>query len=83
MENLFKLGDILVFDGEPCVVVGLSGQILNKDEWPVPEEHIAVWFGGGNPDRWKSDEGQTTDRIEVWTISEEYFKKGPEPLVSH
>jgi hypothetical protein len=83
MESSFKLGDILVFDGEPCVVVGLSGQTLNKDEIPVPEEHIAVWFGGNNPDRWTSEPIQATDRIEVWTIPEEYFKKGPEPLVSH
>jgi len=80
MENLFKLGDILVFDGDgsSCVVVGLSGQILDDDE--VPEEHIAVWFGDN---RKESEEGLAKNRIEVWTIPEEYFKKGPEPLVSH
>ena len=83
MESSFKLGDILVFDGDnsPCVVVGLSGQILDGDE--VPEEHIAVWFGDNNPDKGKSEEGQVKNRIEVWIIPEEYFKKGPEPLVSH
>jgi len=77
----FSLGDILVLDNEPCVVVGLSGQLLGEEE--VPEEHIAVWFGGNNPERWNSEYGQAKDRIEVWTIPAGYFKHGPAPIVSH
>ncbi|GAB3635323.1 hypothetical protein GCM10027422_09130 [Hymenobacter arcticus] len=56
--------------------------MLDGDE--VPEEHIAVWFG--EIDTTVSQESDTIpgkSRMEVWTIPEEYFKKGPEPLVSH
>ena len=82
MESRFKLGDILELDGSHCVVVGLEGQILSEEE--VPEEHIAVWFGEIDDE---SSEGliasPNPSRIEVRTIPEDYFKKGPEPLLSH
>ncbi|MFD1874033.1 hypothetical protein [Hymenobacter bucti] len=82
MESKFQLGDILELDGSHCVVVGLGGQSLSGEE--VPEEHIAVWFGEIDNE---SSEGLTASpkpsRIEVRTIPEDYFKKGPEPLVSH
>ncbi|TGE09769.1 hypothetical protein [Hymenobacter fodinae] len=77
----FNLGDIVVLDDEPCVVVGLSGQLLGDEE--VPEEHIAVWFGGNNPKRWDSGYEQVKGRIEVWTIPAAYFNLGPTPIVSH
>ncbi|WP_184094173.1 hypothetical protein [Hymenobacter luteus] len=80
MANSFKPGDILEFDGLPCVVVGLSGDIIDDDE--VPEEHIAVWFGDSNAKR-KSEGGMGGIRTEIWTIPEEYFAKGKEPLVRH
>ena len=82
MESAFKLGDILELDGSHCVVVGLSGQILNKEE--VPEEHIAVWFGETAavvPQ--ETGEVAEESRIQVRTVPEEYFKRGPEPLVVH
>jgi len=82
MESAFNLGDILELDGSHCVVVGLSGQTLNREE--VPEEHIAVWFGEiaatASPE---TDEVAEQSRIQVRTVPEEYFKKGPEPLVVH
>ena len=80
MEGTFKLGDILEFDGLPCVVVGLSGQMLSGEE--VPEEHIAVWFGVKDAKR-KSVGGEGGVRTEVFTIPEEYFEKGPDPTVIH
>jgi hypothetical protein len=72
MEGAFQLGDILVLDGSHCVVVGLGGQALSNED--VPEEHIAVWFG-------ELDAEQS--KIQIRTVPEEYFKKGPEPLVVH
>jgi hypothetical protein len=80
MANLFKLGEILEFDGLPCVVVGLSGDTIDDDK--VPEEHIAIWFGDSNAKR-KSEGGEGGIRTEVWTIPEEYLEKGKEPLVRH
>jgi hypothetical protein len=84
MEGAFKLGDILELEwnNRHCVVVGLSGQILDGEE--VPEEHIAVWFGEiDNTASQEAGDVSGKSRMEVWTIPEEYFKKGPEPLVSH
>ena len=78
MANSFKLGDFLEMDGLPCVVVGLSGQSLADDE--VPEEHIAVWFGDRSAKQ-KSEDGRI--QVEVRTIPEEYFKKGPDPEIVH
>lgn len=72
MESAFELGDILELDSSHCVVVGLSGQTLNNEE--VPEGHIAVWFG-------ELDAEQS--RMQVRTVPEEYFKKGPAPSVVH
>ena len=82
MVGAFKLGDVLELDGSHCVVVGLSGQILNREE--IPEEHIAVWFGEiSSSASLKTEEIAEQSRIQVRTVPEEYFKKGPEPLVVH
>jgi hypothetical protein len=82
MESIFKLGEILDLDGSHCVVVGLGGQILSGEE--VPEEHIAVWFGEiATTISQESNEAAEQSRIQVRTVPEEYFKKGPEPLVAH
>ncbi|WP_035557697.1 hypothetical protein [Hymenobacter sp. IS2118] len=81
MEGAFKLGDILNFyDDTPCVVVGLSGQVLADEE--VPEEHIAVWFGYMSTAQ-KLEGAENGIRMEVRTIPEEYFKKGLDPEIVH
>ena len=77
----FQPGDISSLDSDPCVVVGLSGQILGEAE--VPEEHIAVWFAINNAENQDTGHGRAKDRIEVRTAPEEYFKLGPAPIVSH
>ena len=82
MESAFKLGDILLMDGLPCVVVGLSGQSLNDYEIPVPEDHIAVWFGDSKAKR-KSEGGLACLSTDVWTIPEDCFEKGPHIVVQH
>lgn len=77
----FRLGDILMLDDKPCVVVGLSGQVFGEEE--VPEDHIAVWFGDNKPNQSNSKHEQIKIGIEVWTIPAEYFKYGPTPVISH
>ena len=69
LKMAFLLGDMLSLDGDPCVVVGLSRQMLG--EAAVPEEHIAVWFGVDSLKNQGATHGQAKDRIEVRTVPEE------------
>ena len=75
----FSLGDILLLAEKPCVVVGLSGQVVSGQ--PVPDDHLAVWFGDGRPAQNRLAE--LVGRIEVWTVPADYFDRGPTPIVSH
>ncbi|MBJ6108342.1 hypothetical protein JAO73_04925 [Hymenobacter sp. BT523] len=78
MESNIQVGDFLEFDGLLCIVVALAGRYGDED---IPEEHIAVWFGGNDPAGKPVEEERFKPAI--WTIPQEYFKKTPRPEVLH
>lgn len=74
----FSLGQFVVFDGLPAVVVGLPGGYGVQ----TPEDHLALWFGDPRVER--ASQGGLGDRVpEVWTVPAEYCEACRPPEIRH
>lgn len=72
------LGQFVMLDGLPAVVVGLeSGAGLG-----APEDHAALWFGTPQVKR-ESEGGPGNPVPEVWTVPIEYLSPCAPPEVKH
>ena len=72
------LGQFVVLDGLPAVVVGLpDGQGVD-----TPEDHLALWFGDPRVER-VSQGGPGDPTPEVWTVPAEYCEPCAAPEVKH
>jgi hypothetical protein len=74
--QVWKRGDIVALNGELAVVVGIEG------DPDVPEDHIAVWFGGTRvePNR-VQDTGRKSP--EIWAVPAEYFVNALPAVLKH
>jgi hypothetical protein len=69
-------GDLVELDGLLAVVVGIEG------DDPVPEEHVALWFGNPRCER-ISKGGPGGQRPEILTVPEEYCVPAAKPVYKH
>ena len=73
-----QLGDFVVVDGLPAVIVGLpDGQGVE-----TPEDHLALWFGTPPVER-TSKGGGVHPQPKVWTVPAEYCEACDDPKVMH
>ena len=76
--DAIHLGQFVLLDGLPAVVVGLESGIGVG----APEEHAALWFGA--PQVKRLSEGGPGDPVpEVWTVPIEYLEPCSSPEVKH
>jgi len=74
----FSLGQFVVLDGLPAVVVGLPG----GHGVPTPEDHLALWFG--DPQVERASQGGPGDPVpEVWTVPAKYCRPCRPPDIRH
>lgn len=74
----FSLGQFVVLDGLPAVVVGLPG----GHGVPTPEDHLALWFG--DPQVERASQGGPGDPVpEVWTVPAEDCRPCRPPGIRH
>jgi len=74
----FSLGQFVVLDGLPAVVVGLPDGLGIE----TPEGHLALWFGAPQVER--TSKGGPGDPVpEVWTVPSEYCEPCRPPEIRH
>ncbi|MEG3435534.1 hypothetical protein V0288_00235 [Pannus brasiliensis CCIBt3594] len=71
MNDNLKIGDIIKLNDNLAVIVAMAGDCI--DDQIVPDEHVALWYGGIN---------QEKDN-EVWTVPGEYCHKVETVRVRH
>ena len=76
MHMALSRGDLVTLDGRLAVVVGVEG------DPDVPEEHVAIWYGGPNTAQ-SSGAGSGDAAPVVYTVPEEYCKRAPSPELRH
>jgi hypothetical protein len=78
---MFRCGDFVTLNGALAIVVATDGEEVADLEGPtiVPEEHVALWFGGPSA---ASREGEAASP-EVWTVPMAYCRPAPLPVYRH
>lgn len=77
-DPLFDIGQFVLLDGLPAVVVGLP----NGAGTGAPDEHVALWFGEPRVQRLSQGDPGTAVP-EVWIVPLDQCQPCPRPAVKH